>query len=461
MTSSANAKTTPELRPLRAWWAAALACFILAGSTGAFFRFSMAHGALPMGLHFDNVRRAHSHLMFFSWVTPALMALVAARLERRPTVVFGRAVRRIIAAAIALGLASFVPFLLAGYTPMDLGGHAVPLSIIFATAEMFTWYAFAVVYRRRTRGVPRDSALALWDIAVIAMVLSSVGAWARGALVGMHVTDPFWTNAAVHFFLGIFSDGWLAVAALALVHDHLGVQMRGRQRWLTALIAVGLPMTFVLGMPPSVVPPALWSLATVAGLLVGAGFVGHAVVLWRAARRRWAEPNGRLWAAAIACFALKGLAQMMFIVPVVSGWAEGAGLRILYLHVLFLGAVTLTLVESARQTWGNVTARHSRSMQVAVGLLLVTMLPTTGLWPSAWVGMGGLWITAAGSVLPIACAVWMLLYIAAIARQRTPDAPRPTRQKARWARLDDRPDAAPSLPAPARARGPRLVDDAR
>ena len=35
-------------------------------------------GGLPGGLAYVNVRHAHSHLMFFGWVTPALMGLIAA-----------------------------------------------------------------------------------------------------------------------------------------------------------------------------------------------------------------------------------------------------------------------------------------------------------------------------------------------------------------------------------------------
>lgn len=448
--STASASARPvSTYPLSTYWLAALACFILAGTTGAFFRISMAHGQLPWGLSFDNVRRAHSHLMFFSWVTPALMALIAARLERRLEDGFGRPMRLIIGANLALGLATFVPFLLDGYHPTTVLGRSVPLSVIFSTAAMFAWYAFAWVYWRRTRGLRRDSVLALWDLAVVALAVSSLGAWARGALIGMHVDDPFWTNAVVHFFLGLFSDGWLALAALGLVHDQLGVQMDGRRRWWTVAIVAGLPMTFVLGMPLRVVPSALWQLATLGGLLVGLGFVGHAVILWRRA------PRG-LWSAAIACFALKGLAQMVFIVPAVARWADAGGLRLMYLHVLFLGAVSLTLVESARRTWGNVTPRQSRWMQAAVAVLIITMLPTTTFWPAGWLGSQALWLTAAGSIWPVLAASSIVAF-----HGRESDGTRPTHQNNRRTRLDDRAHAAPSGAAATRTASSSVVDSSR
>jgi hypothetical protein len=56
-------------------WLTALGIFILAASTGAFMRFAMILG-FPFGLMFTNVRHAHSHLMYFGWVTPALMGLI-------------------------------------------------------------------------------------------------------------------------------------------------------------------------------------------------------------------------------------------------------------------------------------------------------------------------------------------------------------------------------------------------
>lgn len=58
-------------------WFSALGVFVLAGLTGAFMRFGLIYG-FPWGLQYANIRHAHSHTMYFGWVTPALMALIAA-----------------------------------------------------------------------------------------------------------------------------------------------------------------------------------------------------------------------------------------------------------------------------------------------------------------------------------------------------------------------------------------------
>ncbi|QDG50313.1 hypothetical protein FIV42_06070 [Persicimonas caeni] len=422
------------------YWILALGCFVLAALAGTAFRVGFTTGALPFELAFDNVRRAHSHLMFFSWVTPALMALMVSRLDRRLREGFGRPMEWVLGANLVLGLCSFLPFALDGYKTTGVLGVEMPLSIIFSTASMFAWYAFAWLYWKRTRALRRDTTLALWDVAVVALVVSSIGAWARGALMGMGVEDVFLTDGAVHFFLGLFSDGWLGIALLGLVHDHLGVEMRGKRGWLTWLIVAGLPITFLLGMRSAIVPHELRQMAALGGLMVGVGFVGHTVVLWRARRAR-----SGLWRMVLVFLGLKGLAQMLFIVPAVAAWAETAGLRIMYLHVLFLGAVSLGLVESARRTWGNVRPRHSRWMQAAVVGLLVTMLPTTGLWPPQLLGAYRLWIAAVGSLLPIAAAVWILAAQPKLLSTRPRNArAQPTDEKTRRSPLDDHTHGASS-----------------
>ena len=60
-------------------WQGALAFFVLAGLTGVLFRFGVAEG-VTFGFNLGYIRHAHSHTMYFGWVTPALMALIASRL---------------------------------------------------------------------------------------------------------------------------------------------------------------------------------------------------------------------------------------------------------------------------------------------------------------------------------------------------------------------------------------------
>ena len=111
----------------RLWWGALL-LFILAAGTGAFLRFGVFAGM--GGLQYANVRHAHSHLMYFGWVTPALMSLIAAQLPAVSDRPLSNRFRWPIIMALIGGLLAYVPFLLYGYRPAIINGNQVPLSVM-------------------------------------------------------------------------------------------------------------------------------------------------------------------------------------------------------------------------------------------------------------------------------------------------------------------------------------------
>lgn len=385
--------TTPDLR----WaWLAALGCLILAGLTGALFRFGMLYG-LPGELQFGNVRHAHSHLMYFSWVTPALMALIVTWLPRQT----GRAVSRrygiVFAAAVLLGLLAYLPFLLYGYSVAQIGRTRLPLSMMVSAFNALPWYAFAVLYWRDTRGVARTFPLTLWDAALAAIAIASLGGVGRMALVFMRVTDPFWGEAMVHLFLDLFADGWFVLALLGLMYAAHPAAERPAARWATWAMFLGLPATALLGVSSSLVPDVLRPVASAGGLLVGVGLLVHLTTLWPVVAPAWRLP--------LAFLALKAVGELGASLPPIGAWAEGAGLRVPYLHWLLLGFVSLGLVTAAGQAWGWMLVRGRRWFSVGVLLLQVSLIPLTALWPAAWGGRWVLVVAAWATLAPIAGAV--------------------------------------------------------
>ncbi len=407
-----HARQNDDARPLRGtaqgerpgfrWaWTAALACFVLAGLTGAFFRFGVYFG--HAGLEPVNVRHAHSHLMFFGWVTPALMALIAARMPA----VAGRSMPRFtgvaIGAAVAMGLAAYTPFLLYGYGVARIGDARVPLSVIGAALNVFAWYAFGACYARATWRVARTLPLHLWDAALFMIVLSSLGAWALGLVRGAGVVEPFPAAAALHLFLGLFSEGWFVLALLGIAYAHLPQADGPQARLATDLVAYALPFTFLLGVPVHLVPPGLRAFSGAAGAVVAVGLLLHVRALLPSARRAavgWMLPLGLL--------ALKALAQFGVAVAPVARWAEATGLRLSYLHWLLLGFVSLGLVAAAGQTWGPEAVRGRSAFAAGALLVIASLLPLTGVWPAA-LGGGWAWRAAAWATLaPVGAAVFML-----------------------------------------------------
>jgi hypothetical protein len=407
MTALAPEKSAPDAGAAAAAvsyrWAfyAALAVFALAGLTGAWMRFGLIYG-FPWGLQYANIRHAHSHLMYFSWATPALMALIAGRLPD----VSGRPAaprfRGPILVALFGGLLAYMPFLLYGYRPASIGGLNLPLSVMAAGVNIIGWYWFVWVYRAETRGVPRNEPLQLWDAALIFLIFATLGGWGLPIVTILDVQDPFWSLALTHIFLDIFAFGWFILALLGIAYS--ANPAAGGSKWAArglTLAVSGLPVVFILGMPQHVVPPALYWLGALGGLLLAAGLLAHVAVLWPLA--------GRRWQLALFFLALVAVTMIGTLWPEVARWATIAGLRIPYLHWLLLGFVTLGLVTAAAELWGDTAVPLWSWLAAAILLLILTLFPLTTLWPAAlrgpWTRHAAAW-AALGPPLVALAMLW-------------------------------------------------------
>jgi hypothetical protein len=401
-------------RPLRIAWAAALAMFAFAALTGALFRFAVAYAWGPLelgGLLLANIRHAHSHLMYFGWATPALMALIAFHVSQRGRQVPG--IGGVLLAVFALATLAYPPFLLWGYGLVPIGAARLPLSMIAAGLNVLGWYAFVGVYLRATWGLQRDPALRGFDLALGLLVLSTFGAWALVAAGPLGLGSPAWTPALVHFFLDGFSEGWFVLGVLAL-----GLAAAtGARAWPLVVATIGVPFTFALALPASAVSPAVLLLGRVGGVLVAAGVLIAVVQLWPRLR-------GLLWRLALVCLALKAGGQIMVATIPSVEWTAMFGLRILYLHLMLLGFVSVGLVAAAHAVFGGHQKGEQRTwgwapaaFAVSVGLVLGALLPLSELWPDALRGLWAYHLAAWTSLAPVAAA--LVLAVVTVRRRRT------------------------------------------
>ena len=156
-------------------------------------------------------------LMYFGWVTPALMILIVAWLPRLTGRPLSARFLWVMGATIGFALLAYVMFIQYGYQPAELDGRRLPLSVLAATLNVLAWYAYAYLYYRATRGVPRTRPLRFWDAAIIFMILASLGAWGVAVVSRLQIADPFWSQAMTHLFLDLFSEGWFVLATLGLI----------------------------------------------------------------------------------------------------------------------------------------------------------------------------------------------------------------------------------------------------
>lgn len=386
-------------------WLAAIGCFVIAGSTGSLLRFGLLSG-LPAGLGLVNVRHAHSHLMYFGWVTPALMVLIVAWLPRLTGRSLSARFLWVMGATIGCALLAYMMFIQYGYQPAEIDGRRLPLSVLAATLNVLAWYAYAYLYYRATRGAPRTRPLRFWDAALIFMILASLGAWGVAVVSRLQIADPFWSLAMTHLFLDLFSEGWFVLATLGLIFALHPAKSERAAQWGEQLIVIGLPVLFLLALPVGLVPAGLRAIAGLGGLLVAGGLLIMVAVLWPAVSGSGGWTG---WRVPLVLLTLKAVLGLGMILPVTARWAELNGLRIFYLHVLLMGFLTLGLVVAAREAWGRAAVPGHRWLVVTVLALLLSLVPLTGFWPSAWSGRWALQAAAVVSLGPVIVMAVMLV----------------------------------------------------
>ncbi len=325
------------------------------------------------GFRLTDIRHAHSHLMYFGWVTPVLFALIAGVVQAHLQRDLDRRIRWIIGATFIAALLAYPFFLLYGYRPVDLGVVSMPLSVIAASLNMLVWYAFIIWYARWTRDLERTFSLSLFDLSLAFLFLSTLGAWGLAFLQPLGLESHVWSASLTHFFLDLFSEGWMVLAVLGVAYSHLAPTASGRG-WGIVLVAIGLPLMFMLGMPGSLVDDTMRIVARGGAALAGVGLLAlTAPLLWRlpVGRERW------LWGLPLGLLALKLVAQILASLPP-DLWWEISHLRVFYMHLLLLGVVSLGLVGCAAGLWGTATVRGWRWFFGAAVLILASLLPVAG-----------------------------------------------------------------------------------
>lgn len=372
------------------WWAA-LACFVLAAASGVLLRFGFVHG-LPFGLQLGDVRHAHSHLMFYSWVTPVLMILLLRQQGGEP----GRGGPAIAWLALLAGVASFVPFLLSGYGRTPFLGRELPLSMMTSGLSGIAWYAFMVFWFRRRRREPRSIA-ATWALAAVAMLLvASLGVIAL-AVGGVRQAGPAFVYALAMFFLDAFAEGWFGLALLALAYGMIA-PAQGRR---AAVVGLAFLVAGLLLRSLGDLGVHLGFGALTPAVLIGSGLAGLGLLaaLWPLGRQLLREPLSP-WHIALAFLALKGVIDLLASQPHFAAWSGGPGMRVFYLHAYLLCSISIGLVAAARVAWGERAYPLPWLLVAAAVAMTASLLPLSTLWPAAWSGPGWLVAAAWASLVP-------------------------------------------------------------
>lgn len=390
-------------------WHASVACFVLAGLTGFLYRLGMI-GWVPGELSLGNIRHAHSHLMFFGWAVPLPLYIIMQKIiDKTDDVAKGISwMRYSIAAILFFGLMAYPFFLFYGYRPVALGSATLPLSVIFSGFVMISWYGFIIGYWQSRSSLQDDESLPWIDGALILLVVCSLGAWGVAVIQEWAPQSHLLMKSMTHFFLAAFTEGWVVLVICGILISELEID---KQNWWTSpqfalgAIAIGAPLTFPYGISESLLTPILLGTARFGGGLAAIGLLLVMGAIFRSGK--WKHP---IWIWPVALLILKGVMQLGASVVPSSFWLSDPGLRVLYLHILLLGGLTLLAFA-----WFNnrsmVPNNYFYIIGVSILVTLITLLMFTGVWPQV---LSGTWIIdalAIGAILPILTVIiyWIKL----------------------------------------------------
>lgn len=418
----------------RLLWLVAFGSMVLAAATGLLYRGHLLHGWMG-DLALSHIRHAHSHLMLFSWVTPVPMLYFTIRLTR-PGKQSPSGLIFWTWWVTLTGVLAYVPFLFYGYQSIPLGGASLPASVILSGLVMIGWYGFSFSWFQAKRRVDADGAVGaggvdavdsnsnrwpggrameLFEVALALLVLSSLGAWGVAATTMGGAVMPELASGLTHLFLALFTQGWALVALLAIVWGYLEERVAETTPaiqtsfppsggWVWPIL-LGAPLTFPLGMSAESLSEVWFWSARAGSLLLAIGLWSH-LRSWRAFPSGWTRPLG--WVAGVV--ALVALLLLLTALLPHQVWVGDAQLRLFFLHLLLLGAVTSLFLwirlEGAepldRAGWWVVTA-----WIVLMLLLLLGNSSLLGGWMpgTPWQRTSGLFWSSAGLVVTL---LWLL-----------------------------------------------------
>ncbi len=381
-------------------WQLSLLSFVVAAFTGFLYRYGM-FWPLPEGIGFANIRHAHSHLMFFNWATPPLMVWMATAVvngnEQRLSARFGACLYTM----LFLGFLSYPFFLLYGYHSVPIGSASLPLAAIISGLVMITWYWFIWLYWKERKTTGDSLHLTLYDGALIALVISSLGAWGVSVFQFTDIDSPLVSSAMTHFFLGVFTEGWVVIGLLGMIWHRAGEPALPFEAWWLWLpLLFGSMLVFPFSLDRSIITPAMHLSANAGLILIG---ISTALHLWLFVRRKLLI--GFLMKTVAVLIGLKVLFQLIAVLPF-GIWPGEHGLRVLYLHLLLLGIVSPVLVE-----WFHPNRERAAKTIFTLTILavLVTLLFISGYWPAQLMVPNVYHWVLVAAFLPGVPAAWLLV----------------------------------------------------
>ncbi len=346
----------------KTWVRVSLLNLVVATAIGALLRFAFVR-EVPW-MHYKYFLHAHSHVSMLGWVFLILFSgFVTTFLKKTqqkrtyPTLFW-------LTQITVIGMLISFPF----------QGYGM-FSILFLVAHTLLSYMFTYRFIRDLRQNHNSSLSAAFAKAALAfMVLSLFGVWLLGFTMATTGKGGIGYYLSIQFFLHFQFNGWFIFGVLALffkvLEQHSVIVSAARLKYFFWLLFVSCLLTFFISIAWATDSAlALWinNLGVVIQLIA-------AIVFIIMVRKLPLKSIFRFWSRllikiAIVCFLLKILIQIALVNPEVAEMAFTIrNLTIVFIHLIFLGIVTLFMLGFSMHQGGFNIGK--RSAQWGIVLIL-------------------------------------------------------------------------------------------
>lgn len=324
------------------WLQAAIINFLIAASIGALLRFAFVM-EVP-GIKYKNFLHAHSHIAMLGWVYMALYALLIHYFlptEKQERVIYQRLFW--LTQLSVLGMA--ISFPIQGYGAV---------SISFSTLHILCSYGFVRLFWRDMG--PEKAISSRWvKMALLFMVLSTIGVWAMGPIMVSGFRGSQWYYMAVQFYLHFQFNGWFIFAILAiffrLMENRSVIFPPQLMKRFFLFLLISCLLTYALAVAWSQ-PMLIVFIINGVGVTLQLVALFYGIKLLRTQQGQLLMPFTRLESLlvriAASSFALKIIIQAFVVLPFVAEAAYTIRNYVVgFIHLLLLGAVSSFLLAVA------------------------------------------------------------------------------------------------------------------
>ena len=321
----------------------ALGYFFLVGLLGVFLRFFFV---IPIPANFRYVVHSHSHIALLGWVYIALTTLIYKMYFSEAG--FGRIYKRIFWFTQITLIGMLVTFPFTGYALF---------SIIFSTLFLIASYFMAWFILKKTPPPYKNTySFKLIKASLWYMVVSSIGPWAIGGVMATLGNTSIWYKLSIYFYLHFQYNAWFILALLGIFFYFMEQQNLKPQKedfksffWqLNAAVVLGFFLS-VLWTEPHWIYYILGGLGAILQITAFVKFWKIVSPFWK--QLHFSSFLKLLLSIAGIVLIFKLLLQLLSAIPWFANLAFSfPDFVIGYLHWVFLGVVTITLLAFLSHT---------------------------------------------------------------------------------------------------------------